>query len=69
VAGVFVLRKRDAGESRFRAPWHPLLPTAFILLSLWILGYLLVVQPAESLMGLLILGAGAGMYFISGRKA
>ena len=69
VAGVFVLRKRNAGNGRFIAPWHPLLPTVFLLLSLWILGYLLLAQPRESLMGLLILVAGAATYFLSGRNS
>ena len=68
VAGVFVLRRQNANKENFRAPWHPLLPTAFLQLSLWILGYLLVNQPKESLMGLLILAVGAGTYFLSGRK-
>jgi APA family basic amino acid/polyamine antiporter len=68
VAGVFVLRRQKDNQGNFKAPWHPLLPTAFLLLSLWILGYLLVNQPKESLMGLLILAVGAGTYFLSGRK-
>ncbi len=68
VAGVFVLRKRGGNGDLFKAPWHPLLPVVFLLLSLWILGYLLVDQPKESLLGLLILAAGAGTYFLSGRR-
>ena len=68
VAGVFVLRRREGSGDRFKAPWHPLLPTLFILLSLWILGYLLANQPMESLMGLLILAAGVLTYFLSKKK-
>ena len=67
VAGVFVLRRRKEAPERYRAPWHPVLPLFFILLSVWILGYLLANQPVESLMGLLILAAGAGTYYLSNR--
>ena len=68
VAGVFVLRNRKIAEERFKAPWYPLLPIVFMLLSLWILGYLLANQPRESLTGLLILVIGAGTYFISKKR-
>jgi APA family basic amino acid/polyamine antiporter len=68
VAGVFVLRNRKIGEDRFKSPWYPLLPLVFILLSLWILGYLLADQPRESLTGLLILLIGGGTYFLSKKR-
>lgn len=67
VAGVFVLKRRKDAADRFRAPWYPVLPALFLLLSLWILGYLLANQPEESLMGLLILGIGALSYAL-GKK-
>lgn len=67
VAGVFVLRRRKDAPDRFRAPWYPVLPALFLLLSLWILGYLLANQPEESLMGLLILGIGA-LSYVLGKK-
>ena len=38
---VFVLRKKEIAPDRFKSPWYPVLPLVFILLSLWILGYLL----------------------------
>ena len=65
VAGVFVLRKKEIAPDRFKSPWYPVLPLLFVLLSLWILGYLLADQPRESLTGLLILAIGAGTYFLS----
>jgi len=68
VAGVFVLRKKEIAPDRFRSPWYPVLPLLFMLLSLWILGYLLVDQPRESLTGLLILVIGAGTYFLSKKR-
>ncbi|MDX1333405.1 MAG: amino acid permease [Robiginitalea sp.] len=68
VAGVFVLRKKDIVPDRFKSPWYPVLPLLFMILSLWILGYLLVDQPRESLTGLLILVIGAGTYFLSKKR-
>lgn len=65
VAGVFVLRRRKEPASGFRSPGYPWLPGAFIVLSLWVLGYLLANQPVESLVGLLILLVGAGTYFLN----
>ncbi len=68
VAGVFVLRGKDQAQDRFKSPWYPVLPLIFILLSLWILGYLLANQPRESLTGLLILGIGAATYLLSKKR-
>ena len=68
VAGVFVLRKKGIAPDRFRSPRHPLLPIIFVLLSLWILAYLLADQPRESITGLLILAVGAVTYFLSKKR-
>lgn len=68
VAGVFVLRKKGIAPDRFKSPWYPLLPIIFVLLSLWILGYLLADQPRESLTGLSILALGAATYFLSKKR-
>lgn len=68
VAGVFVLRRKKIAPERFKAPWYPVLPLLFLLLSLWILGYLLADRPLESLMGLGILLAGAATYFLAGKN-
>jgi APA family basic amino acid/polyamine antiporter len=68
VSGLFVLRRRKIKENYFRAPLYPILPLVFILLSLWVLAYLLIQQPVESLVGLLILGVGTLTYFLNSRK-
>ncbi len=65
VAGVFVLRRRKLKEEYFRAPLYPLLPITFVVLSLWVLSYLLIQQPVESLIGLLILGVGVLTNFLN----
>ncbi|MBT8210204.1 MAG: amino acid permease [Eudoraea sp.] len=67
VAGIFVLRRRKLKEEYFRAPLYPILPIIFVLLSLWVLSYLLIQQPVESLIGLLILGVGVLTYFLNPR--
>ena len=65
VFGVFILRRKRIAEDHFKAPFYPWLPLFFVLLSLWVLAYLLIDQPKESLVGLLILGIGVLSYFIS----
>ncbi len=68
VAGIFVLRRRKGKEEYFRAPLFPVLPVVFVILSLWVLSYLLINQPTESLVGLLILGIGTLTYFLNPKK-
>ncbi len=68
VAGIFVLRRRKGKEEYFRAPLFPVLPVVFVILSLWVLSYLLINQPTESLVGLLILGIGTLTYFFNPKK-
>ena len=65
VAGVFLLRKTKSSDSGFRAPFHPLLPIIFTILSIWILVYLIIDRPVECLIGLAILGIGLLSYFIN----
>lgn len=65
VTGVFILRKKDQESSGFKAPFYPLLPVAFILFSIWVLIYLLIDKPVESIIGLIILSVGVLTYFIN----
>lgn len=67
VGGVFVLRKRNPSAAYYQSPFFPWLPLLFLLFSIWILGYLIVNQPQESLMGVGILAVGALTYFLSPR--
>ncbi len=69
VSGTFILRKKHKTEDTFKAPLYPLLPILFVVLSLWVLSYLLLNQPVESLIGLLILGIGTLTYFLNPRKS
>jgi APA family basic amino acid/polyamine antiporter len=66
VAGVFVLRWRMHEVSRPYTTWgYPVTPLVFLALNAWILVYVFIDKPAESLVGLSIVGAGALLYVIS----
>jgi len=69
VGGVFILRKRNSSATYYQSPYFPWLPLLFLLFSVWILGYLIVKQPLESLMGAGILAVGALTYLLSPRTA
>lgn len=63
VAGLLRLRKR-AGWRRLRAvSWcYPAVPVAFILASVWMLSWTIVLRPRESALGLLTVGCGGLLY-------
>ena len=54
--------KRKSGT--FMSPGRPYLQIVYILFSVWVLGYMFIEQPMESLMGLGIVAVGAISYFI-----
>jgi APA family basic amino acid/polyamine antiporter len=69
VSGIFLLRKREPDIARPYRTWgYPWPPIVFLLLSGWSLTYMLVVQPFESLAGLLTLAAGLVLYGIDALK-
>ena len=51
-------------EGTFKSPWRPFLQIVFILFSIWVLGFMLIEQPYESMLGLGIVVVGAITYFI-----
>jgi len=57
---IWVKRK----EGTFHSPFKPTLQIIFIVFSVWVLGYVLVEQPWESMMGLGIMAIGAVTYYI-----
>ncbi len=57
VVGTFLLRRRNV-ELPYRNPTHPWLPILFIVASIWILSFLIIERPAESLFGIANLAAG-----------
>ena len=53
VAGVFVVRQRKSVHQGFKSPLFPVPQLIFLILSVWVLIYLLVAQPVETGLGLI----------------
>jgi APA family basic amino acid/polyamine antiporter len=64
VIGVFVLRRKKKGAVGFKSPWYPWIQIAYLAVSSWIVVYMIVDQPMESLWGLVLLVIGAGTFLI-----
>lgn len=68
VAGLIRLRRTEPDLPRpFRAPWYPLAPMVFGLLSLWMIGFVIWQRPAVLLAAGATIGIGALVYSIVGR--
>ena len=69
VLGVFVNRFRYPDAPRPYQTWgYPFTPLIFLGISLWMLVYLLIDQPVESLTGMGTLGIGLIVYFIANKN-
>lgn len=44
VSGLFIVRKKNIATSRYKSPFYPFAQIAFILISTWIVGFLLFTQ-------------------------
>ena len=62
VASVFVVRRRKTGNNGFRSPFFPVPQLIFLILSIWVLVYLVFAQPLETGLGLLNLLVGFLVY-------
>jgi len=63
VGGVFVLRWRRPEVDRPYTTWgYPATPLIFLALNTWVLVYVFIDRPFESLVGLGVVGAGALLY-------
>jgi APA family basic amino acid/polyamine antiporter len=63
VAGLLRLRKRPQWRRLRAVSWcYPAVPVAFIVASLWMLTWTLVLRPRESVLGLLTVGCGGLLY-------
>ncbi len=68
VAGVYVLRWREPTLHRPYRVWgFPITPAIFLGVNLWIMGYVVLERPGESLLGLAIIAAGAGIFWLNQR--
>ncbi|PKP14635.1 MAG: hypothetical protein CVU07_13860, partial [Bacteroidetes bacterium HGW-Bacteroidetes-23] len=55
----FVKRNKDT----FQSPLKPFLQIIYVLFSLWVLIYMLIDRPFESLAGLGLIGLGATLFW------
>jgi APA family basic amino acid/polyamine antiporter len=63
VAGVFLLRWTRPGTDRPYTTWgYPITPLIFLGLNAWVLVYVFLDRPMESLVGLGVIGSGALLY-------
>jgi APA family basic amino acid/polyamine antiporter len=68
-AGLFRMRRRPGWKKLRFARWHyPWAPALFVVMSLWMLAYTLLLRPQESLFGLLTVGLGGLIYRWKFRK-
>jgi APA family basic amino acid/polyamine antiporter len=67
VAGLFVLRRREAGASAFRTPGYPVTPAVFLLLVGLLLFLLAAHNPLQALLGVVVVALGAPVYYLASR--
>lgn len=64
VIGVFVMRIKKPDVKRPYKTWgYPVTPVFFLLVTGWMMTYLLIDKPVESIAGLLTISLGAVLYF------
>jgi APA family basic amino acid/polyamine antiporter len=65
IAAVFVLRRSQPKVSRpYRTPGYPVVPAAFIAVSVWLTYNTLRTNPIEAVACLMILIVGLPLYFV-----
>ncbi len=68
IAGVFILRMKKIGIAGYNSPGYPYFQILYLLLSIWIISFLLYDKPEESLLGLLNLLLGALTFLLNKAK-
>ena len=69
VAGVVLLRIKEGPPDGYASPAYPWVQIIFLLLSIWVLIFILYDRPQESLKGLINLAIGAVSFWWSRRFA
>ncbi len=64
VSSVFVLRKRKMENAAYKTWGYPVTPIIFLLLNAFTIYFVFTQKPTESLLGLLNVAVGGGVYFI-----
>ena len=65
VMSSYVVRKRGLSKDTFKSPFFPIPQIIFLILSAWILIFLIVQQPWESMYGTLNIVVGIATYWMS----
>ena len=68
VGGIFVVRRRNPKHKGFKSPLFPLPHLIFLVLSVWVLIYLLWAQPVESGLGMINILLGFLIYSLEKAK-
>jgi APA family basic amino acid/polyamine antiporter len=63
VGGVFVIRIKHKSHDAFKSPLFPIPQLIFLILSCWVLVYLLIAQPLETGLGLINLLLGILIFY------
>lgn len=59
IAAVIVLRRKQPEHARpFRTPWYPWTPVLYLIVYAWFIVCILMKQPVEGLIGILLIAAG-----------
>ncbi len=64
-AGLFVVRRRPGYAPAYRVPGYPVVPALFVVVSGAVAITQLAAQPANGLIGLLLVAAGLPVYYLS----
>lgn len=65
VGGVFILRRKESDKNAYKSKLYPIPQIIFLVLSIWILSYLIYERPYESMFGILNLLVGLGTYLLN----
>lgn len=69
IFGVFVLRKRAPELARPYRVWgYPYTPALYLAIMVWMMCYVIVTQPGESLIGMAMVGLGIPAFYLWRRK-
>ena len=63
-AAVFVLRRRRGAPAGYRTPGYPVVPLAFVAVSVWFLASTLWGRPSQALAGAALLAVGVPVYLV-----
>ncbi len=69
VVSVFVMRRKQPDRPRPYRTWgYPVLPAVFVVFYVFFLGSMMWASPVRCLVGLALIGSGAIVYFLFGRR-